>query len=372
MNTPTVAIAHDYLTQRGGAERVVLAMSRAFPEATIYTTLYNPETTFPEFRGKKIVVSPLNRIGLFRKEHRLALPLLAWASGRVRPEADVVLVSSSGWAHGFPTAGRSVVYCHSPARWLYAADDYLGGSSRRSLKGVVLETLRKPLLAWDKRAAATADLYVANARVIAERIKRAYGLEVEVVPPPFGISDDGTREPIPEVAHWAGEPFELVVSRLMPYKNVDKVIEAVRGTDGRLLVVGSGPMAEELKAGLPDNVVIVSGISDEQLRWAYANCRALVAASYEDFGLTPLEGGSFGKPVLALHAGGYLDTVVEGVNGTFFETATAVEIADGIARAAGMNWDPGAIRAHVETFNEQRFADRLHALIAGVADRHVG
>ena len=125
---PRVAIAHDYLTQRGGAERVVLAMARAFPEARIHTTLYDPEGTYPEFADHDIVTSPLNRIGPVRRDHRLGLPLLA--PRRLRPfevDADVVLVSSSGWAHGFRHTGRTLVYCYSPARWLYQTDTYLGG-----------------------------------------------------------------------------------------------------------------------------------------------------------------------------------------------------------------------------------------------------
>ena len=361
---PHVAIAHDYITQRGGAERVVLAMSHAFPDATIHTTLYNPETTFPEFEGKRIVVSPLNRVGLLRRHHRLALPLLAWASGRMRIDADVVVASSSGWAHGFPATGKKFVYCHSPARWLYASDDYLGADGRRSVKGVVLEALRRPLLAWDKKAAATADVYVANANVIAERIKRAYGKDVAVMPPPFGVDDTGERAAIGGLEHWSGEGFFLVVSRLMPYKNVDTVIDAMRDRPEKLLVVGAGPLAEELRAAKPDNVEIVSGISDEELRWAYANATALVAASYEDFGLTPLEGGAFGKPVAALHAGGYLDTVVDGLNGVFFERSTPEQIGAALDEVSARAWDADAIRAHADTFSEEHFVQALREAVA--------
>ncbi|MFK4493817.1 glycosyltransferase [Dermacoccus sp. GAS27A] len=363
VSRPRVAIAHDYITQRGGAERVVLAMSRAFPEATIHTTLYNPSTTFPEFADKNIVVSPLNRIGVLRRHHRLALPLLAWASNRMTIDADVVIASSSGWAHGFPTSGKKFVYCHSPARWLYASDDYLGADGRRSLKGAVLEVLKRPLLAWDAKAAATADVYVANANVIAARIKRAYGYDVAVMPPPFGVDEAGERTPIAAVAHWGGAPYFLVVSRLMPYKNVDAVIEAMRGRSERLLVVGAGPMAEPLRASRPDNVEIVSDISDDELRWAYAHAAALVAASYEDFGLTPLEGNAFGKPVVALRAGGYLDTVVEGVNGVFIERPAPADINRGMDAVRSQPWDPDAIRAHAEAFGEHNFIRRLTELV---------
>lgn len=360
---PRVAIAHDYLTQRGGAERVVLAMSRIFPEAPIYTTLYNPKTTFPEFEGKRIVTSPLNRVALFRREHRLALPLLPWASNRMTIDADVVIASSSGWAHGFPTRGVKIVYCHSPARWLYAGDDYLGGSSRRSVKGVTLELLKWPLLRWDARAAATADVYVANAQVIRERIRHAYGREADVVPPPFGVDAVGEQEAIPEVETWARDRFALVVSRLMPYKNVDTVIDAFRGTSHRVLVIGAGPMVERLRAEKPANAEIVSGVSDAQLRWAYAHCTGLVAASYEDFGLTPLEAAAFGKPVAALRAGGYLDTVVEGRTGIFFETAEPAQILSAWETLTVRTWGKSAIQYHADGFSEGPFAENLHRLV---------
>ena len=119
LSAPRVAIAHDYLTQRGGAERVVLALTRAFPDAPVYTTLFDPASTFPEFSSVDVRTSGLNRVSAFRRDHRLALPVLAMAANSIRIDADVVIASSSGWAHGFRTSGAKVVYCYSPARWLY-------------------------------------------------------------------------------------------------------------------------------------------------------------------------------------------------------------------------------------------------------------
>ena len=130
-----------------------------------------------------------------------------------------------------------------------------------------------------------------------------------------------------EISSWAGQ-FYLVVSRLMPYKNVDRAIAAFADMPQRkLAIVGKGPEAERLAAMCPDNVRMFQGLSDGQMRWLYANCRALIAPSFEDFGLTPLEAYSFGKPVLALRGGGYLDTVVEGQTGLFFSKPTSADIA---------------------------------------------
>ncbi len=366
MSRPPVAIAHDYLTQRGGAERVVLAMHRAFPEAAIHTTLYDPDGTYPEFRDARIVTSPLNRIGRLRRSHRAALPFLAPASSRLHVDADVVVASSSGWAHGFDMTGRSLVYCHAPARWLYQPAEYLGGAPYTSAKGLALTAMRPFLLRWDRRAAARADRYLCNSRVVRDRIAEAYGITAEVVPAPVGIDTDGAVDPVPELANWADDGYLLVVSRLLPYKNVDRVLEAVRGLDERLVVVGAGPEREALTAALPANARIVSDLTDAQMRWAYSHATALVAPSLEDYGLTPIEAAAWGRPTLALRAGGYLDTVAEGVSGLFFDAPTPAAIRTAVLANRGRTWDDSLIRAHMQQFTEDRFAERLRAEVAGL------
>lgn len=360
LTRPRVAIAHDYLTQRGGAERVVLEMARAFPGATIHTTLYDPDGTFPEFRDHDIRVSPLNWVGPLRRNHRAALPFLPFASSRLRIDADLVIASSSGWAHGFPTSGRKLVYCHAPARWLYQSERYLGSDPRRSPVGLALLALRAPLRAWDQRAARTGDAYLANSNFVRERIRDAYGIDSEVLPPPFAVDTTGGREPVPEAADWT-DGFHLVVSRLMPYKNVDVVIEAFAGLPERLLVIGAGPLLDQLRTSAPDNVRIATRLSDAQMRWAYEHAVALVAASHEDFGLTPLEAGAFGKPTLALRAGGYLDTITEGVNGVFFDEPSAEAVRAAVVAARRRPWDVDSIRHHADAFAPVRFIERLVA-----------
>lgn len=361
---PRVAIAHDYLTQRGGAERVVLAMHRAFPEAPIYTTLYDPEGTFPEFSGAEIHVSPLNRIAPLRHDHRKALPLLAPASTSMSVDAELMLASSTGWAHGFQTTGRSLVYCHSPARFLHLREQYLGETSRTSIRSLGLAALRPALLRWDRRAALRADAYLANSTIVAERIARCYGIDADVLFPPGGVTATAALEPIADLRDWAGAGFSLVVSRLMPYKNVDVILDTFRDLPGqRVVVIGRGPEHDRLASMAPDNARLLSGLSDAQMRWAYAHARHLIAPSHEDFGLTPLEAYAFGVPVLALHAGGYLDTVLDGVTGLFFEQPTPASIREGIARIEAQTWDRERIIAHGSTFSEERFARALHTRV---------
>ena len=301
-------------------------MLRAFPDATLHTSLYQPQATFPEFQNYRVRTMPINKVRLFRRHHRTAFPLLAASFSSYRIDADVVLCSSSGWAHGVRTSGTKIVYCHTPARWLYQTQRYVGrdGGSLRSLRLAAAYGLRAPLQAWDRRAAATADKYLANSRVVQDRVRELYGLQAELVPPPVSIDINGPETAVREV-----EPgFLLCVSRLLPYKNVDRVLDAMRLLpDERLVVVGSGPEITRLRRSAPQNVALIGRATDSQLCWLYGNCRAVIAASHEDFGLVPLEAAAFGKPTAALRWGGFLDTIVEGRTGVFFDEAEPPEIA---------------------------------------------
>jgi glycosyltransferase involved in cell wall biosynthesis len=353
-----VAIAHDYLTQRGGAERVVLAMARAFPSAPVYTSLYNPATTFTEFRELDVRPMWLNRLPPLRARHRLALPLLAPAFGHELVDADVVLCSSSGWAHGIHCTGRKVVYCHTPARWLYDGDRYLGG--KHGPAWAALSLTRPYLLHWDRRSALGADRYVANSTVVRDRVRAVYGIDAPVIPAPPGMLPGAAQEPVPRL-----EPrFFLCVARLLPYKNLDAVLQAFASLPGHsAVVVGTGPLAAPLRAMAPRNVRFLGAVSDEQLRWLYAHCTALVAASHEDYGLTPLEAALFGKPAVVLRQGGFIDTVEEGTTGIFFDRPVPRLIRAAVRVAAGHAWDEEALRAHAERFSEARFAARLRRVV---------
>jgi glycosyltransferase involved in cell wall biosynthesis len=354
----SVAIVHDYVTQRGGAERVLLSMLKAYPEAPLYTSLYSPRSTFPEFQRRTIRTSTLNRLPFLRRHHRLALPVLAPVVSRLHVPADVVLCSSSGWAHGVASDGRKVVFCYAPARWLYQTDAYLG--RRRPIARSAMSVLRSPLARWDCQAAAGAHRYLTSSTMVRRQILEHYGIEAEVVPPPHSIDPRGEATPVAGVD--AG--FFLCVSRLLPYKHVDAVLEAFRGLrDQRLIVVGSGPEERHLRATAPLNVLLLGSVSDTQLRWLYANTVGLVAASFEDYGLTPLEAAAFGKPTAALRWGGYLDTVREGETGVLFDRPEPARIRRAVIELVKGTFPEVELRAQASAFSEQRFIDRLRALI---------
>ena len=353
-----LAIVHDYLTQRGGAERVVLSMARAFPAASIHTSLYEPDATFAEFADLDVHTMAINRVARLRRDHRLALPLLAPSFSTTRINADVVLCSSSGWAHGVRTDGRKIVYCHAPARWLYQQDRYLAEAGRGTRLAV--KALAPALRRWDRRAARSADRYLANSERTRQLIGETYGIDAEVVHPPHGVDVDGAQTPVNGI-----EPgYFLCVSRLLPYKNVDAVIAAFGRRPGqRLVIVGRGPDADRLHAAAGPTVTFVDFASDDELRWLYAHARALVGASYEDFGLTPIEAAAFGTPSIVLRFGGYLETVVDGETGVFFETLDPTVIALAIDQLEPAQLSPTSIRAHAARFHEDMFATTLRRVI---------
>lgn len=363
MRSP-VALAHDYLTQRGGAERVALALARAYPSAPLYTSLYEREATFPDFDAARVHAAWPNRVRLLRTDHRRALPVLALAFSRMQIDADVAICSSSGWAHGAHVTGRKIVYCHTPARWLYQTDRYVRG--RPGGTRLAARAVRPGLIRWDKTAAASADRYVANSSAVAKRIAQIYGREAQIVPPPPAITPTGGGEsPIEGLP----DRFILCVSRLLPYKNVDAIVSAFRELPGeRLVIAGAGPDEPALRQQAPPNVTFVGRVSDEQLRWLYDTADLLVAASHEDFGLTPLEAATFGKPSVVLRWGGFLDTVVEGETGVFFDKPAPHAIAAAIRDARRLGWQAHRIAAHAEQFSEGRFIERIRAVVADVVE----
>lgn len=357
---PAVAIAHDYLAIMGGAERVVANMLDAFPNAPLYTSIYAPEHLYDNFaEGRDRHTTWLSRIGFFRDHYRLSMPFLAATMRRFVVDADVVLCSSSGWSHGVRTTGRKVVYCHNPARWLYQTDEYTSG--RKKVLAVGANIMKPYLQRFDRKSADSCVRYLANSRVVAERIKATYDIDAEVLPPPSSLVPGGEQTSIASIA----PGFLLCVARLLPYKNVDAIISAMKLLpDHRLVVVGIGPMHEQLQAQAGPNVRLFGRATDGELRWLYATCAMLIAASHEDFGLTPVEAGMFGKPTACLRYGGYLDTMVEGETGLFFDDLTASTISNVVRRVLAIEWDAARIDRHAQRFSEVGFHSRLREIIA--------
>jgi glycosyltransferase involved in cell wall biosynthesis len=338
-------------------------MLRAFPGAPVYTSLYEPDATYPEFREEDVRTLWTNRFRSLRSNHRRGLPVFPMAFSGLRiTDAETVICSSSGFAHGVRTDGRKVVYCYTPPRWLYdQADTYLKGWSG-SVRAAS-HAIAGPMRAWDRHAASSADSYLTSSTAVKNRIQHVYGIDARVLAPAVPPSA-GDVVPLTSVHG----PFLLCASRLLAYKNVDAVISALAlRPDLRLVIVGDGPENRRLRAMAGPNVLFLGRVTDGELRWLYSSCDGLVAAAFEDFGLTPIEAAAFGKPAAVLRAGGFLDTVMERITGTFFDALTPEAIASGLDRLVTGPWDGGIIRAHAARFSEEHFADELRTAVLGEA-----
>jgi glycosyltransferase involved in cell wall biosynthesis len=351
---PTPTIVQDYLCARAGSERVAIAMARCFPGARFIAGLYSPEDTYDEARQLRIEVLTINRIPVLRRNHRLAFPLLAPAFGRLRSTSDVTLCSSTGWSHGVRAEGRKVVYWHSPAKWLYSRETYRGAGS--FVARLALRIGRRSLEDWDRRAVASVDRHLCNSHAVRDRLRAVYGIDAEIVYPPASRTPSRPRKP--RRAPLTG--FILCVCRLLPYKNVDAIVYAMTLLpDAHLVVAGSGPMERALKRTAPSNVTFLRDLSESELSWLYENCALLVQASFEDFGLTPVEAASAGRPSVVLGQGGFLDTVVPKTTGVFFDMPTPASIAAAIRAALALDWDAGVIKEHAKRFSFDAFRESL-------------
>jgi glycosyltransferase involved in cell wall biosynthesis len=359
-----VAIVHDYLTQPGGAERVVLSLSRLFPEAPIFTSVFDPGGTHPEFADRDVRATFLQRLPHAGGEARRLLPLypIAFESLRLRGY-DLVISSSSGWAHGV-RAGSAfhLSYCYTPARWLYRAHTYFAPGapvppwSRHALRPV-LHGLRR----WDRAAARRPDTYVAMTPDLADRIAAAYGRTAEVVAPPVDLA----RIRFAPSAH--DRPYALVVARLLAYKRVDLAIRACAKLRRHLVVVGTGP-AEPALRGLAESlgasVSFRGRVSEDELNGLLHGCTSVIQPGEEDFGLAPLEANAAGRPAVAYGAGGARSTVIDGKTGVLFHEQSVEALVAALHVIDAVPWDWTRLRDHAERFDEPTFHDNLLAVLA--------
>lgn len=351
-----IAIAHDYLVNRGGAERVVAALHRIFPDAPIFTALYAPEETYPEFAGADVRVSRLQRLLRDPGDFRRLAPLMPRAFRKMKIEGfDAVVSSTSGFAHGVrPRDGCHIAYTHTPPRFLW--DDRYDRSNAvpraaRPLAGLAVRMMRRA----DRRAAKGPHFTLANSARTAERIRALYGREATVIHPPVDVDRFA-------IAPNTRDEF-LLVSRLLAYKNIDVAVRAFNGMGRRLVVAGDGPERRALQALAGPTIEFRGTVDDDELVRLYGRCRGVVVAAEEDFGLTPIEANASGRPVVALRAGGALETVVDGVTGATFGEPNAAALAQAVERAAATPFDPRVLRAHAERFSIEAFARALRAFI---------
>ncbi|MBR1836554.1 MAG: glycosyltransferase [Kiritimatiellae bacterium] len=350
-----VCLGHDWLVGMRGGERVLELHCKAFPDAPIATIVGDGRFVSPGIASHRFLASPIARIPGAERRYRSFLPLLPAAAARVKipPETKLLLTTSHCVAKGFrkPAGAKHVCVCFSPMRyaWLFY-EEYFG---RNPLKAAVVKPVLAALRAWDARTAAGVDRFVAISRHVADRIKAFYGRDSAVVYPPVDL-DRCT----PGDAPGSGD-FDLVVSALVPYKRVDLAVKAYSRMGRKLKIVGAGGCEEALRREAGPSVEFLGRLPDSDVTELYRRCRLLVFPGEEDYGIVPLEAQACGRPVVAFGRGGALETVNEGVSGTFFGEQTVEALEEAVERAAAARWDPAAIRRHAEKFGPAQYLEGL-------------
>lgn len=354
-----VALVHDYLNQMGGGEKVLLALAQMFPNAPIYTSIYEPTQVDPAFQSLDIRTSFMQRLPLVKRYHQPFLPLYPFAmeSFDLR-DYDLVVSDSSAFAKGIVTRPETlhICYCHTPMRWAWNFEDYIDRERIGRLGRIALAPFIHWLRLWDYTSAARVDAFIANSPVVAARIAKYYRRDSVFIPPPVEVTRFNVSR--------RRENYFLIISRLVPYKRIDLAIRACVKLGLPLRIVGVGRDERSLRALAGPTVQFLGRLTEEQKQEQLAGCRAFIFPGEEDFGIAPVEAQACGKPVIAYAAGGALSTIIEGKTGMFFREQTVEALASVLSNFHDEWFDPLIIRRHAEQFDTARFTERMTSLIA--------
>ncbi len=357
-----IALIHDYFVQMGGPERVAEALHDCFPAAPMYTTVALPQAIPHRLRNADIRTSALQKLPAIDKKFHHYFMLYPFAVEHFDLSAyDLIFSSSSGYAKGARRRRNAihVCYCHTPMRWVWRYDDYVErerfGRAARTLLPMMLWPLKK----WDLRASQQPNYYIANSRLVAERIKTTYGREAHVIPPPIEVNRFHMSNEI--------DDYYLVLARLMSYKRIDLAIEACKRLNRQLVVIGDGPDRARLEKMADDRIEFLGRQPDKIVNYYAARCRALLFPGEEDLGMAPLVANASGRPVIAYRGGGAMETVREGVTGIFFDSASSNSLVEAIEEFEGMRFDQYRLRRHAEKFDRAVFTFRVLQFLGSVA-----
>jgi glycosyltransferase involved in cell wall biosynthesis len=363
-NGSSPALAHDYLLVMRGAERTFAEIAACWPEAPIYTLLYDAEAVADGFAGHEVLTSSLQRLRARQAWFRYLLPLFPGAVERL-PVAgfDLVVSSSSAFAHGIrPGPGAlHVCYCHSPFRYAWFESERAIAECPRPARPLLRRTLAR-LRDWDLEAGGRVTRYVANSAITQERIERTYGVESEIVHPPVAVERFSIGEP---------EDFVLFVGQIVRHKRVEVAIEAARIAGRPIKVVGDGPDLRRLRERFGGaDVEFLGSVADDRLADLYARCVALVVPNVEEFGIAAVEAQAAGRPVVAVGQGGVRETVLDGRTGVLVEGEDAAALAAPLCDEGITRFDTAAIRANAERFSAASFRGKFKALVECYASEH--
>jgi glycosyltransferase involved in cell wall biosynthesis len=351
-----IAIVHDALVNTGGAERTMTYMCETFPEAPVFTSVYLPERTYPEFRARQVHVLPGARWVHAEQRAKQLLPLWFLGFRQLDLSSFDVVLSSTTFAAKYicpPVQTRHACYCYAPFRLLWKPETYSPDSL--PFNSGLLWLIRPLLRRLDFQVMQAIPRIATSCRNMVAEIYACYRREARVIHPPIRLSDY-------QVGARTGD-YYLSVSRLMSHKRIDLAVQGCQQLGRRLVVVGYGPELPKLEALSDQTIQFVGRVTDAKLRELYTNCRAIIFPSHEDYGLVPLETQASGRPVIAFAAGGVLETVVENQTGVFFKEQTVEAVVEAIQRFEKMQFNPQAIRHAVQRFDVEYFKCALRDFV---------
>lgn len=355
-----VALVHDYLNQYGGAERVLEAFCQIFPNAPIYTLVYDMNKTGLVFESRKIYTSFLQKAPFAKNHHRSFLMFMPFAIEQFDfSQYDLVLSDSASYAKGVivPSNVRHICYCHTPIR--YAWDDsqkYIDEFGYSSFVKKFIPLFMTYIRFWDEQAALRVDKFIANSNFVAERIRKYYHCESAVVYPPV-------KTDLFYVSNSKPDDYYLIVGRFLPYKMFDLAIDAFNKLKLPLKIIGDGPEKTRLQKKANSNIEFIGRVSNKKLKEYYTNCKAFIFPQEDDFGIVAVEAMASGRPVIAYKGGGALEIVKSGITGLFFDKQTPEDLIKIILEFNNKNFNPQIIRAEAMKFDQEFFKDKIKNII---------
>ena len=357
-----VALVHDHLAQDGGAEKVLRALADLYPEAPIYTLLYDKKNVDKYFRGRQIDTSIIQKLPGGIKHYQWYMPFMPMAVEFFDLRSyDLVISDASAFAKGVITSPDTlhICYCHTPTRYVWDyTHQYINELDYNKYLKKVISLVLNYIRLWDKAAADRVDLFIANSATVKRRIAKYYKRSADVIYPPV---ETGQFRP----AAQAGD-YYLIGGRLAPYKRVDIAIEACMMLGARLKIFGDGVDLKRLKriAGGSALIEFLGRVDDAAKTELYRHCRAFLNPQEEDFGITPLEAMAAGRPVIAYRGGGALETVLEGQTGVFFDTQDEQGLIEAVRAFKPEDFKPDILRRHAQKFDVGAFKVNFKELVA--------
>ena len=352
-----VAIVHDYLNQYGGAEKVIEVFHELFPEAPIFTSIYDQKKLPGSFKNMRIFPSFMQKFPFLDKNFKKYLLFYPKAIESFNlSEFDVILSSSSAFAKGSIKSDKNchICYCYTPMRFVWDYENYIQkenfGYSTKKILSFALKRLKK----WDLYTLNRVDYFIAISNYIKDRIKKVYDIDSVVIYPPVNVKEFRCSEKI--------ENYFLIVSRLNPYKNIDLAVDVFNEMNLNLKIVGTGPYKETLeRLAKTKKIEFLGRLSNYELKEVYSKCRAYIFPGKEDFGISPVEAQASGRPVIAFAAGGALETILDGKTGLFFRENSRESLIKAIQSFINIEnkFDSKKIIKNAMKFDKAIFKDRI-------------